>query len=301
MRSRIIKSIVMVVCLLFIAVYLYLNSYKVSGLSNDWAGINAGQAAPGAQLMLADELVYQKRLKASDIFDASGVRQINFVHLPKDVFARVQEEIEDVRLVTEQQEAPLSRTANQSALFAETTDRRIYFLAEGELKYMMTVIWNERLRARKLTRCIDADLCNSLVITSNNWGPIRGPYSNSDVSPDRRGMPRGRWAVGPRTVLDIQSRKRQRVLMQLNLLSVYQDQELRWQGAATQVKKVNTDSKPLEAGGKTLHAGVYLVLLDLQPGVNNLAVHFSKWSEPVIEGGNPLAAYVTAIGLKEAD
>jgi hypothetical protein len=89
--------------------------------------------------------------------------------------------------------------------------------------------------------------------------------------------------------------------MQINLLGVLADQTLRFRGAATGVQKIEADPNPQHAGGRDLYPVVYLVALDLRPGVNYLEISFSKWSKPVSQGANPLAAYVAAIGLQEAD
>ena len=301
MRSQLIKSIVMAASILLMMTYFFLNQHKLGTLHDHWADISDGEAAPGVQLMLAGEPVYQKQLKDSEIFDQAGVRQIYFLHLPKDIFARTQAEIKDASLVIDRQNIALTGTANQSALLAVTADKRVYLLEEGELKYMLTVIWNERLRAKEFVRCLPAELCASISITSNDWGPVQGPFLDSDISPDRRGMPKGRWVRGPRAGFAIQSGQQQKVWLQINLLSAFPDQELRLRGAATPLQKVNTDANPLEAGGQLLYLGVYVILLDLQPGANRLEMAFSKWSEPSREAANPLAVYVTEIGLKEAD
>lgn len=301
MRSRLMRSVLMSISLLLMAVYFFMNQHKLETLSEDWADISAGEAAPGIQLMLADELVFQQQLKESEIFDKAGVRQIYFIHLPKSVFARTKADIKVASLAVDQQQIALSSTSNKSALLGVTADKRVYLLEEGELKYMMTVIWNERLRARTIIHCVTADLCNSISISSNDWGPMQGPFLDSDISPDRRGMPKGRWVRGPKASFDIQSGTQQKVLVQINLLSEFPDQELKLRGAATPLQKVNADSDPLAAGGRSLYPAVYLVHLNLQPGANRLDMAFSKWSEPGSMGANPLAAYFTAIGLKQTD
>ena len=301
MRSRPINPLVMGIALLLMVAYFFMNLHKLESLSDHWADISAGEVAPLIQLTLAGKPVYQQRLKDSEIFDTAGVRQIYFVHLPKDVFARAQEELKDASLVIDQQITAVTGTSNKSALLAVTADKRVYFLKEGELKYMLTVIWNERLRTDKFIRCVTRGLCDSIRITSRNWGPMQGPFSDSDISPGRRGMPKGRWVMGPTATFDIQSGKQQKVLVQINLLSEFQDQQLSLRGAASPLQKVNADSVSLEAGGRTLYPGVYVVPLNLQPGANRLEMAFSRWSEPGSERANPLAAYFTAIGLKQAD
>ena len=301
MRSQLLKLAVVGTSLLLMAVYFFMNQHKLETLSNDWADISAGEAAPGIQLILDGQPVFQQRLKDSEIFDKEGVRQIYFIHLPKRIFAQAKAKIEDASLVIDQQKIALSGTSNKAALLAVTADKRVYLLEEGELKYMLTVIWNERLRARTIVHCVTTDLCKSIGISSNDWGPMQGPFLDSDISPDRRSMPKGRWVKGPRASFDIQSGTQQKVLVQISLLSEFPDQELKLRGAATPLQKVNADSDPLEAGGRSLYPGVYLVLLNLQPGANRLDMAFSKWSEPGSKGANPLAAYFTAIGLKQAD
>jgi len=248
---------------LLMAVYFFMNQHKLETLSGDWADISAGEVASGVQLMLAGRPVFQQRLKESEIFDKEGVRQIYFLHLPKGVFARTKAEIKVASLVIDQQDVALSSTSNKAALLAVTADKRVYLLEEGELKYMMTVIWNERLQAGSIIRCVTKGLCDSISITSNHWGPMQGPFLDSDIIPGRRGMPKGRWVMGPRATFDIQSAKQQKVLVQINLLSEFPDQELSLRGAAAPLQKANADSDPLDAGGRLLYPGVYVV--HLQP------------------------------------
>lgn len=291
----------MLAALGLLATYLFMNSNKIQVAKDDWANIRTGNAASRIRLELAGETVFQQHLKASEIFDKAGNRQIHFMHLPRDVFARIQEDLESASLEIHQQKANLSRTTNESALLAVTKEKRIYLLDEDELKYMMTVIWNERLQSGTLVQCTPPQLCKSLNINSRDWGPVQGPFPDSELNPGRRGMPKGRWARGPETVLQIQSGKRQKVWMQINLLGVIADQQLRFRGAASQVQKIETDPEPLDAGGRELYPAAYLLALDLKPGPNYLEMSFSKWSKPARQGANPLAAYVVAIGLKQAD
>ncbi len=301
MRSQLIKFVVVGTSLLLMAVYFFMNQHKLETLSGDWADFSAGELASGVQLKLAGQPVLQQRLKNSEIFDKEGVRQIYFLHLPKGVFARTKAELKVASLVIDQQDIALSGTSNKAALLAVTADKRVYLLEEGELKYMLTVIWNERLQAKKFMRCVTKALCDSISITSNHWGPMQGPFLDSDIIPGRRGMPKGRWVTGPRATLDIQSAKQQKVLVQINLLSEFPDQELSLRGVVAPLQKVNADSDPLDAGGRLLYPGVYVVHLNLQPGANKLDMAFSKWSGPDSKGVNNLAAYFTAIGLKQAD
>jgi len=299
MISRLLKLIALIASLVLLTVYIYLNNNKIKDISREWINIGNGEAAFEVQLALSGVTVFQQRLKASEIFASAGNRQIYFVHLPKDLFARTQAELDTASLEIEQQKAAVTKTQNNSALLAVTDDKRIYLLEEGELKYMMTVIWNERLRAGTIVQCTTPRLCKSLAVDSGDWGPVEGPFLDTDYVPERRGMPKGRWAKGPKTVLRIQSGARQRVTMQSNLLGVTSDQELAFRGAATQVQKVDRDTPPLNAAGRELYPAIYLLVLDLQPGANYLEMSFSSWLEPAGEGANPLAAYLVDIGFKE--
>lgn len=299
MRSRLIKLVVMGASLLLMATYILLNQQKLVTLSSNLADINSGKTSLEVRLSLAGEIVHQQALKDSDIFDAAGVRQIFFVHLPDSVFARVQSEMKAARLTIDQHEMTLTKTGNASAVLAVTADKRIYLLKEGEFKYILTVIWNQRLRSGKFVHCVPAELCASIKITSQFWGPVQGPYLGSDITTARRGMPKGRWVRGPRAVIDIQSGIKQKVWLQINLLSEFPDQQIGLRGATTPLQKVNENSEALKAGGRLFYPAVYVVPLNLQPGANSLEMAFSKWDESNDKNVNPLAAYITAIGLKQ--
>lgn len=300
MLPRLMKLAVMIASILLLAVYIYFNINKIYSIPREWISIGSGKTALDVQLELSGEVVFQQRLKESEIFDVEGVRQIYFIHLPKGLFSRTHAGLESASLTIQQQKTTLTETKNPSALLAVTADKRVYLLEEGELKYMMTVIWNERLRSGTIVRCTTPRLCKTLAVDSSDWGPVQGPFLDSEFVPERRGLPKGRWAKGPATVLQIQSGARQKVMMQINLLGVLADQQLRFRGAATHVQKVDRDTPPLTAAGRELYPAIYLLELDLKPGINYLEMSFSTWLEPVGQGANPLAAYVVAIGLKES-
>jgi len=301
MVARILKWVVIGAALLLMAVFLLMNSQKVTALGTHWADIRSGPAAPVASVKLADEVIYRQRLKTSDIFDATGRHQVVIMPVPGDVFAKIGATPGAARLVIGQQDVSLSASPDNSALLAMTKDRKVYLVANDALKPMMTIIWNEQRRLKSLIQCTTPELCNSVSISSRDWGPVEGPYSGTDFSPDRRGMPRGRWVRGPKTLLGIQSKTRQKVSLQINLLAVHPDQKIRFRGAASQVRKVNAKSTPMTAGGRTLYLAVYVVSLDLQPGNNSLELNYSIWDKAGGEGANPLAAYITAIGLGRQD
>lgn len=300
MFSRLLRLTVMIAGLLLFGFYIYLNNNKIEMIPKNVESIENGETALEARLELSGEVVFQQRLKASEIFDAEGLRQIYFIHLPKSLFARTQAELESASVAIRQQKAAVTETKNPSALLAVTKDKRVYLLEEGELKYMMTVIWNERLRSGTIVHCTTPRLCKSLAVDSGDWGPVQGPFLDTEYLPERRGLPKGRWAKGPETVLRIQSGSRQNVMMQINLLGVLPDQQVRFRGAATHVQKVGRDMPPVPAAGRELYPAIYLLQLDLQPGANYLEMSFSTWLEPSAEGANSLAAYVVAIGMKES-
>lgn len=301
MRRKLTMWLVMGTATLLVAAYFILNSGKLKDLANEWIEIGSGKAAPLVQLEIAGAPVYKQRLKASEIFDTNGVRQIYFLHLPEDIFARAQSEIANATLQFDRQKMSLSKTKNNSALLAVSEHERIYLLAENELKYMMTVIWNERLHANNIVQCTQLELCKSIAIKSKFWGPVQGPFLDTDITPGRRGMPKGRWTMGPQTKLDIMARKAQKISLQLNLLRVLADQDLNFRGPVTHVQKLQMEAEPRDIGGRSLHPATYIVSLDLKPGLNYLEISYSSWEKPFTEGANPLAAYLTSIVMRDVE
>jgi hypothetical protein len=301
MRAEVIKPLVMGLALLLLVVYLNANSYKLGASVADWKNVIGGAAAPEVRVLLGDDLVYRQRLKASEIFDAAGQRQISFIRLSGDELARILAQKEAARLVVDGQAVALSAAPDSSMLLAMTTDRMIYLLADDELRSMMTIIWNARHGADGFMQCANVGLCESLHISSRDWGAVDGPYLDTELRNDRRSMPRGRWSVGPQTIVEIESDKQQKVLAMISLLGIVPDQQLAFRGpVVTKAQKLKGNPEPLVAGGKTLYPAAYVVMLDLQPGVNRLEIAYSKWSKPVREGAFPLAAYVTGVKLKLA-
>jgi hypothetical protein len=297
MISKIIKPVVMTIALLLMATYMFLNSQKLATLSAQWADFKAGSLAVVASIKLADETVYQHALKTSDIFDATGKRQVVIMPVPKSIYTKIAEQAETARLIIGEQDVSLDDSADKTALLATTQERKIYLVANDALKPMMTVIWNEQRQARTIVRCVNREMCASLKVSSRDWGPVQGPFSESDFSVTRRGLPRGRWARGPRTLLSIQSRTEQKVRLQINLLAVHSDQEISFRGAASGVKKMDTESKPIIVAGRTLYLAAYVLELDLKAGGNGLEMNYSIWDKAATEGANPLAAFITTIGF----
>ena len=86
MFSRLIRLIVAIGALLLLAVYFYMNFNKLEFFINDWTSIKNSRTASRVELELSGVVVFQQPLKASEILDAAGKRQIHFVHLPSDIF-----------------------------------------------------------------------------------------------------------------------------------------------------------------------------------------------------------------------
>ena len=297
MISKIMKWVVTVVALLLMAVYMFLNGQKLVTLATQWDDFKAGSTAAVASIKLADKTIYQHSLNASDIFDETGKRQVVIMPVPKTIYTEIAEQVEATRLVIGVEDASLSSSADKSALLATTKGRKIYLVADDTLKPMMTVIWNEQRRARKFIRCMSRELCVSLKISSRDWGPLQGPFSESDFSVTRRGLPRGRWVRGPRTLLSIQSGTQQKIRMQINLLAVHPDQEISFRGAVSRVQRVDTKSTFLSIAGRALYLATYVLELDLKTGGNGVELNYSIWDKATTRESNPLAAYVTAIGV----
>ena len=299
MRSEVIKPLIIGLSLVLMAVYFNLNSNKLGASFGHWKDINVGAAAPEVRLMLGDEPVFKLRLKASELFDTTGQRQISFVRRPGAELARIMAQKDGAKLLVDGQAVALTAAPDNSMLLAMTKERMIYLLADDGLKQMMTIIWNWRQGDNGFIQCVNAALCKSLHIDSSDWGLVEGPYLATERWPDLRGMPRGRWSIGPQTRVEIKSDRPQKVLAVISLLGVLPDQQLTFNGTAVQkAKKVSTTSGPLMAGGRTLYPAAYLVLLDLQPGTNSLEITYSKFRKPVSPGASPLAAYMTGIKLK---
>jgi hypothetical protein len=301
MTLRIVKWLVMATALLLMLAYLFLNYQKLLVLSTYWTRFDAGSTAPMARVKLAEEIIYQRHLNITDIFDATGNRQINIMTVPKHIFTAMGTELESSHLLIDGQELPLSSSSDKSALLAIAADRKVYLVADDTLKPMMTVIWNEQRRLKNIIQCMTPELCNTLLISSRNWGPLEGPFSDSDFSASRRGMPRGRWAYGPKTIFNIQSKKRQKVWLKVKLLAVHPDQKVSFQGAVSTTRKLDTQAIPLTAGGRSLKPLVHAVLLDLRPGNNGLDLSYSLWETSGSESINPVAAYITAMTVDKED
>ncbi len=301
MAPRFIKWLVMAVALLLLSIYLFLNYQKLLALSTYWSHFNAGSAAPVASVKLAEEIIYEHRLNITDIFDATGTRQINIMPVPRHIFATIGKQLDSTALLIGEQELSLSSSSNKSAFLAMATDRKVYLVANDALKPMMTVIWNEQRRLKNIIQCMTPGLCKTLLISSRNWGQLEGPFSNSDFSADRRGMPRGRWVYGPKTVFNIQSKIRQKVWLKISLLAVHPDQSVSFQGAVSTTRKLDTQATPFNAGGRSLTPLVHAVLLDLQPGSNELELSYSLWETPESQNATPVAAYITAMTVDKEE
>ncbi len=301
MATNIIKWLVTAVALLLLSTYFFLNYQKLVVLRTYWSDFNAGSTTPVVRIKLDEEVVYEYSLNTTDILDPTGKYQINIIPVPGKLFEKIGDQFKSSRLLIDKREFPLSTSGDKSTLLAVTVDRKIYLVADDTLKPMMTVIWNEQRLLENIIQCMTPDLCKTLLIASPHWGPLEGPFSDSEFSADRRALPRGRWILGPETSLNIQSGKDQRVRMEISLLAIHPDQEIRFQGPVSKSWKMETQASTLTAGGRLLTPSVFLVQLDLQSGNNELVISYSLWDKPVGKNAKPLAAYLTGIKVAKDD
>lgn len=295
-----LKPALCVVMVLLTGIYIYLNQAKLDIFFAGQAQFVQGKSAPLARITVDGKSVWEKPLLSTGFFDSSGKMQVHYITLAPTLIQALMQKGRDIKFFIDDAE-PVHPQIDEKlhVARADLSSHRIYFIPADRLDVLAMAILSESHGVRDNVQCFPETLCQGIRISSQEWGVVEGPYLGTDNSILRRGMPRGRWMAAPKTTLSIKSAGQQSIVMLLNLYGLMSDQQIAISGAGVRkVEQPRISAPPMKGGVWDLYPHSILVMMELQKGDNELVIRYSKWPEPLREGGVPLAAYLSAIKIK---
>jgi hypothetical protein len=295
-----LKSGACALLLLLLASYIYLGSEKMVSLVLKWAVFLNSSSAPVAKISVDGKTVWEKPLLSTGFYDASGKLQTHYITLQPQLMQQILHKNSDILVSLGDGDPVRPQFARHvQVIRSDFPHQRIYFVADDHIDTLAMLARNDTRRGRNNVECLPPGLCETLEISSQKWGHVEGPYLRTDISEVRRGVPRGRWLPAPTTPFTVHSDRPQRVAMLFNVYALMPDQQITLSGSGIRnIKQPEVPLDEMNIGIWHLYPRSYIVDLDLHAGDNEMAFEFSKWPEPLSEGGVPLAALLSAIKIK---
>ena len=295
-----LKQTVCGMMVLLSGIYLYLNQAKLDVFVSQYYGIVLGAAAPTAQIKFDGKTVWEKPLLSTGFFDASGKLQVHYITLKAALMQQLMQQDKDIKVYFGDDSPVKPQFANQlQVVRADFPHHRIYFTSAGRIDGLATVVLSETRGGQHIVECLPQSLCQSVNVSSQEWGRVEGPYLRTDVSPTRMGLPRGRWLVAPGTSFTVHADSPRHIAMLINLYALMPDQQITVSGPAIRhIKQPEVAKNLMKIGMWDLYPRSYILDMDLQAGDNQIRLEYSRWPEPLSEGGILLAAYLSAIKIK---
>ncbi len=300
MIRRPLRLVILLTGLALTSGYLWLNQGKALKAIHDLRLDLAGKPSSTWALALDKQVLISRRLPPTGIFDGAGLHQINIEPIPKHLYQRIREARDRVTQVYDDKAQTSRLIARENFLVTQIADRRVYLVRQEDARTIASIVWNERRRIRDVVRCQDPALCKDLrIVFEQGWGPLSGPYLNSDINPGRRGMPRGRWASAPASQITILAREDNDVVLHLKMLRIAPDQAIRINGRPLQPTG-KTAKRALALGGKIFYPAVYTLPIHLQKGRNQLRLESSQWISRQRGAKGGLSSYLLAMAVDSA-
>ena len=260
-------------------VYLYLNSGKMTRAGAEYRAILAGRPAPELVLRESGEDVARFRLASTGFFDAEGVRQLHFQRLDEVTFKLLQETLGEAELMLDGAPLEFQGKAHKNFITLLLPRHKVFLVKEDGTRTIAALVWREKRNTPDVLRCRGKALCQGLRLAwAGGVGPLEGPYLDTDLNPLRRGMPRGRWGLGPASSFTIESARPTRALLRIALLDPSPRQAIRVtsKGIVRQ-QRVKAGKEVLDIAGKRLHLKKYLLEIALGAGRNEFHIEYGAW------------------------
>jgi len=285
--------------LLFI-IYAYLNADKFPDAAHTYYDLLNGRPAPELTLQANGETLAAFRLPSTGFFDAAGQRQLYFQRLDEASYQRLQQQIGQADIYLNGAPVKARRVAKGQFLALLLPRRKIYLVKEHDTKTIAALLWNENHRVRDVLNCQGEDLCNGIRLAwTGGIGPLQGPFLDTDLLPIRRGMPRGRWGIGPESTFIIEAHEPMRVKLSLLALDPSRNQEILLEGdTVTTLHKIKPKTQQLNIAGKRLYPKQYVAEVMLAPGRNEFRIEYGNWARPGRRSGE-MAAYLVSLAIGE--
>ncbi len=298
--SRAIQYIIVVIMVSLFGTYFYLNANKIDISLAKYNDIAHSRSAPKIELLLNDEVLFQHRLRSSDLFDATAKHQLSFYQIGPALYQEIKEHAQEVRLLVNGKQTPYLLGEQGKALKLIWGDRKLVLVQQGDMRTIAANAWRDNVSRKGVVECYGEALCRSIRISGEGWGNLDGPYLDNEENIIKRGMPRGRWLYGPTSKIVIESRIATEIIMAINVLGLVEGMEMGFRGPLLELKPMPVKPYDSPYGGLPLHPQARLLKVALRPGANTIDLSFSRWHRPNSWEQRPLAAYMTALKVKAA-
>lgn len=286
--------------LLLIYVFLNGNKLELVGLARDM--LIEGPVPQTISIKMGKDQVYSGPLSSSDIHDFHGQKQINFVDLPGDLLTTAKASGKRLIISLGDESAPALPIGSKGLLNATFSDRIVRLYSAASADALMDSIYEERLKGRNIVECLDPRACATVKLQSEQWSRLTGPFLKTDISEDRRGLPKGRWLYGPETQVELHSETAQTIQMLVYVMSTVPKQEIRFDSSAvTRIEEFYLAETANLAGRLLLFPRVFMLELRLEQGVNPIDLVFSGALLPTEQRPAKLAAFITRVRIKTMD
>ena len=236
------------------------------------------------------------RFRYSDIFDARGTKQVIFHRLDPDVYARMTDSIEELKLRVNGDDVPFKVIEKGKVVQLIWADRKLNIVQSEDMHVIAENIAYENNNRTGIIECyMVGEFCQSIRTTTEGIGPLEGPYLDNESEKLRRGLPRGRWGYGPSSTISIVSKISTEAYIGVYMLRLGEDQEVNVEGPILGQQPVAMKKYSAPYGGLQLYPIAMLMKINLQPGVNDIKLYYSKWAR---RDSRSRAVYITKIRIK---
>lgn len=271
-RNPLVGAAILAAMVLLFAVYVLFNLQKIAYINAEYGALLAGAPAPAVTLKLDGERLARFRLPSSGIFDAGGSRQIHFERLDDATFERLRKGFEAAEVYMNGARLDVRKGGGKEFLAVIFEDWKIYLVGEDDTKVIAGLLYNENRNARDVLFCRGDALCPEIRLAwTGGVSPLRGPFLDTDLLPQRRGMPRGRW-MGSNASFVIASETTREVTLLITALLPRGSEFVSVAGSSVQTQEVTAGQRRVIVGGKTFLLGRLHADIDVQQGNNPVTI-----------------------------
>lgn len=288
----------MVFTMLFLLMsgYVYLNYWKVNIVTNNYHLISDGNSAIVVNIYDESNMpLSSKHLPESDIFDSSGNKHISIITMEKSLFSQLKESKQPhVEINNIKSDLNLARISQEPFFIAEFKNRSLFIVPKKSPQVVAHIMWKYN-KSKDIISCTP-HLCKNIRLSKASWADLQGPFLETDIVDERRGLPRGRWAFGPATPMRIQSRISADIFITIDMLTFIPDLKLKYSGNITAAKSNSGSARKI--GMYTMYPRTLTLKVSLQPGNNDIKLNYSKWENT----GTPRpgrSVYFTSLSFNE--
>ena len=299
MNAERLRPVMLAAMVALVAVYGYLNWYKLYIGSIQYGEIFSGDATKPLTLILDNKPVLHFRLPSSDIADMSRERQVVFQPIYAGKLDVLRKHRDEVKFEFEGKVVPTRLVDGDKYLMALLPGRKLYLVAREDARTIAAIAWNERAKGRSFVKCRGKTFCRDTHPGSVvGLGPVAGPFLQNDIDATRRGLPFGAWAYAPTVAFSLEAKQPAKALLVFRMLKIAPTQQVRVTGKVKSTDMAQKKSSAVLAGGLTLYPDAVVVAVELDAGDNAFRMDFSQ-ALRAAEGVPAKAAYITSIEMSE--